>query len=204
MNQERPNSHPGQFPREQSESAKSEKEIAWEKKLAEVNEIVDRLGKGIDEKIKEPVAAFLIHEFATSGSCEGHMAEKGEGEHGLPYPWIEIYAPEPNGWRESEEKKREWAIQNLKQQQKMAGFLEEFYQNRKTPFAARLIFHPVGRYGGFRVQSFGAELYPMLSPEERKQKLALYRKEMEDFTKFLKEKHFSKEQPFKISPPKKN
>lgn len=172
---------------------KSEKEILWEQKLTEVNEITDRLGKGVDEKIKEAVAIFLVHEFTTSGSCEGHIDKKGDDEYGLPFPWVEVYASEPEGWKESEEKKQEWIIENLKQQQKMMGFLEEFYQERKTPFDARLTFDKIGAFGGFRVQSFGAEMMALLTPEERKQKLELYRKEMNDFTKFLKDKYFSKE-----------
>lgn len=172
---------------------RSEKEILWEQKLAEVNEIVDRLGKGVDEKIREPVGAFLVYEFTTSGSCEGHIAEEGEDEHGSPFPWVEVYAPEPEGWKESEGKKQEWTIENLKQQQKIMGFLEEFYKERETPFDARLTFDRVGAFGGFRVQSFGAEMMALLTPEERKQKLKLYRKEMDDFTKFLKGKYFSKE-----------
>ena len=161
--------------------------------MAEVNEIADQLGKGIDEKIKEPVAAFLIHEFTTSGSCEGHMAQEGEDQHGLPYPWVEVYAPEPEGWEYSEEKKREWTVENFKQQQKMMRFLEEFYKERQTPFDARLVFDGVGAFGGFRVQSFGAKMAAILTPEEQKQKLELYQTEMYDFTKFLKNRHFSKE-----------
>ncbi len=171
---------------------KSDQEIAWDQKLAEVNEIADRLGKGVDEKIKESVAAFLIHKFTTSGSCEGHIAEEEKDKHGLPYPWIEIYASEPEGWKESEEKQNEWTMENLKQQKKMMSFLEEFYKDRETLFDARLIFDKVGTYGGFRVQSFGAEMWPMLNPEERRQKLELYRKEMADLTEFLKNKYFSK------------
>lgn len=193
MNPKRPNFNPGSPPQEQGEPVKSKKEIAWEQKIAEINEIADRLGKGVDEKIKEPVAAFLVHEFTTSGSCEGHMTEEGEDKHGLPYPWIEVYAPESEGWKENEKKKREWIIENLKQQKKMMGFFEEFYKERETPFDARLAFDRVGAFGGFRVQSFGAEMTTILSPEERKQKLELYRKEMDDFTKFLKDKYFLKE-----------
>lgn len=193
MNPERPNFNSESSPREQGESVKSEKEIAWKKKLTEVNEIADHLGKGVDEKIKETVAAFFIHEFTTSGSCEGHITEEGEEEHGLPYPWIEVYAPEPEGWEESEKKQHEWTIENLKQQKKMMDFLEEFYKERETPFDARLTFKSIGAYGGFRVQSFGAEMYPILTPEEQKQKLALYQKEMRDFTEFLRDKYFSKE-----------
>ena len=121
MSLEKPNFNPESFSQEQQEQnepIKSEKEIAWEQKLSVVNEITDRLGMGVDEKIKESVAAFLIHEFTTSGSCEGHMTEEGKERHGLPYPWIGVYAPEPEGWKESQEKKREWTIENLQQQKK--------------------------------------------------------------------------------------
>ncbi len=192
MDTEKPNFNPEPPSQEQSESIKSEKEIAWGQKLAEVNKIADRLGKRVDEKIKEPVAAFLVHEFTTDGSCEGHVAEEGENQHGLPYPWIDVDAPEPEGWKESVEKKQKWTIENLKQQKKMMDFFEEFYKERETPFDARLAFRRGGALGGFRVQSFGAEMTAILTPEERKQKLELYRKEMDDFTKFLKDKHFSK------------
>lgn len=198
MNPERPHFNPEPPSQEPDEPVTSEEEIAWKKKMAEVNEIADRLGKGVDEKIKESVSAFLIHKFTTSGSCGGHMAGEGEKEHGLPYPWIEIYAPEPEGWRKAEGDKKEqldqeWRIKNFEQQQKMMGFLEEFYEGRETPFDARLTFDRAGVFGGFRVQSFGAEMTAILTPGERKQKLALYQKEMEDFTKFLKDKHLSKE-----------
>jgi len=198
MNLERSNFNPEPSPQEQQEPVKSEKEIVWEKKMAEVNEITDSLGKGVDEKIKESVAAFLIHGFTTSGSCEGHIAREGEQQHGLPYPWVEVYSPEPEGWKdaEGEEKERleqEWKVKNFEQQKKMMSFLEEFYQGRETPFDARLVFVSVGAFGGFRVQSLGAEMMVILSPEEKQQKLALYQKEMKDFTEFLKSKYFSKE-----------
>lgn len=176
---------------------KSEKKIAWEEKLAEVNEITDGLGEGVDEKIKEPVVAFLIHGFTTNQSCEGHIAEEGE-QHGLPYPWVEVYVSEPEDWEEvvddkRERLKQEWGIKNFEQQRKMMGFLEEFYRSRETPFDARLTFSKVGSIGGFRVQSFGANMWPVLSPEERKQKLELYQKEMTYFTEFLKAKFLSGE-----------
>ncbi len=196
MNPERPNFNPEPPAQEQGEPIKSEKEIAWEQRLADVEHIADRLGKGVDEKIKEPVAAFLVHEFTTSQSCEGHIGE--EEKHGASFPWVEVYAPEPKGWREAkgEKKKeldREWTIKNLEQQQKMMSFLAEFYQGRETPFDARLAFDRIGAFDGFRVQSFGAEMTAILSPEEKRQKLALYQKEMKDFTEFLKSKYFSKE-----------
>ena len=81
---------------------------------AEVEEVTDGLGKGIDKGIKEAVIAMKAYDFPTDHSCEGHL----EGEHGLPYPWVRIYAPEPEGWQDSEEKQKEWTVENLKQQQK--------------------------------------------------------------------------------------
>jgi hypothetical protein len=173
----------------------SEREMVWKKKMAEVNKITDSLGKGIDEKIKESVCAFLVHGFTTSASCEGHLAKEGEEEHGHPYPWVEIYAPKPEGLEEAkgEEKDRleqEWRIKNFEQQRKMMKLLEEFYQNREAPFDARLVFANIGAFGGFRVQSFGAEIMAILPLKEKQEKLALYRKEMRDFTEFLKRKFF--------------
>ena len=87
---------------------KSEKEILWEQKLSEVNEIADSLGKGVDEKIKKTVAIFLAHEFTTSGSCEGHTIKDGETEYGLPFPWVEVYAPEPGGKKVKKNNKSGW------------------------------------------------------------------------------------------------
>ena len=175
-------------------SAESEKEIAWEQRRQEVDKITDNLGLGVDEKIKEAVTAFRVHEFATNQSCEGHI---GEGEkHGATFPWIEIYAPEPKGWNEAggEQKnqiEKEWMVKNLEQQQKMMGFLAEFYQGREILFDVRLTFSSIGAFGGFRVQSFGAEIMKLLSSEEQLKKFEFYRKEMDDFSKFLKDKYFS-------------
>ena len=170
------------------EAVPLEKEITWEKHRADVDKITDRLGKGVDEKIKEAVAAFSAYEFPTSGSCEGHLHEEGQEKHGLPYPWVEIYAPEPEGLPD-EEMKEKWTIENLKHRQKMMEYLSEFYQERETPFDARLVFSAIGRFGGFRVQSFGAEITEIIPLEEQKKKMELYRKEIDDFVSFLKEKY---------------
>lgn len=42
----------------QQEENKTEKEIIWEEKITEVNEIVDVLDKEVDEGIKETVLLF--------------------------------------------------------------------------------------------------------------------------------------------------
>ncbi|MBT3730309.1 hypothetical protein HOE22_09985 [Candidatus Woesearchaeota archaeon] len=66
--------------------------------------------------------------------------------------------------------------------------LDEFYQDRKTPLDVVLSFRNIGAFGGFRVQSNGAEIMPVLSFEEQKNKLDFYRNEMKGFTEFLKNK----------------
>lgn len=186
-----------------NEAVKSAKEVEWERKREEVDKITDRIGTEIDENIKEAVTAFRIYEFPTTQSCEGHISE-GEIKRGLPFLWIQICLPEPEGWhergereKESEEKRKEWKKKekewegkNFEQQKKMMDLLAEFYQGRETPFDARLVFENSGGWGGFRVQSFGAKMMILLSTAEQKQKLELYQKEMNDFTKFLKDKYF--------------
>ncbi len=57
---------------------------SFEEALDETNQLADRLGLGIDDGIKETVAALRMHGFDTTGSCEGHL------DHGLAYPWIDI------------------------------------------------------------------------------------------------------------------
>lgn len=177
---------------ENQESKKSEKEMTWDKNRAEVEKNADRLGKGVDEKIKETIAAFMAYEFPTSGSCEGHLAEENKEKRGLPYPWVEIEAPEPEGWRENEALEKEWTLENLNLQQKMMELFSEFYQDRNSPFDARLTFEAGGALGRFRVQSFGSRTTALLSHEDQKSKLELYRKEMNDFSRFLKNKFFKR------------
>jgi len=72
---------------QKKEFAKSEKEIAWDNKLKEIEEIKDPLGEKIDDGIKETVAAFNLNGLSTSGSCEGHL------DHGTAAPWVEVSSP---------------------------------------------------------------------------------------------------------------
>lgn len=152
-----------------------------------VDEITDGLGKKVDDNIKEAIIALHVNGFRTDGSCEGHV----DGDHGLPYPWIDIGIPEPEGWEKSEKIKKAWRAENLSEQKRMLGILEEFYKKKETPMDVRFLFDYMGIYGSFRLQSFGAELMDLLSPGEKKEKYTTYKKEMDDFTVFLKEKYFN-------------
>jgi len=173
------------------ESPQNNIEIEKQQRLIEIREkvetIKDKQGKGVEEGIKESVTALLANDFPTSQSCEGHIGEKGAS-----YPWVEIYTPEPEGWRENKEKQREWTIENLKQQKRMTDILAEFYKDSETPLDARLNFSYIGTFGGFRIQSIGSENMSSLPPEEQKQKNEAYRKEMAVFTAFLKKRFFER------------
>ncbi len=73
---------------ENQEKAKNkEKDLKLEEIRQEVENIGDRLGKPIDEGIKETVVMFKANELPTSDSCEGHI------ERGLPVPYVEVSAP---------------------------------------------------------------------------------------------------------------
>lgn len=164
-------------------SNEQDEDKGLEQMRQKVEEISDKLGEGVDENIKESVVAFMAHEFPTSQSCEGHIGDKN-----VTAPWVEVYAPEIKGFENNEEKEKEWTIENLKQQKRMLEMLDEFYQDRKIHFDAVLSFRNIGAYGGFRVQSTGAEIMPILPFEEQKSKLNIYRNEMKEFTEFLKNK----------------
>ena len=76
-----------------AEQEKSKKEIAWEQKRKEVNEMTDIVGHKIDEGIKEAVVAFNINGLHTHNSCEGHI------DHGFSYPFVEVVAEEEPRWK---------------------------------------------------------------------------------------------------------
>ncbi len=158
------------------------KEKAWEKQRAVVERITDGLGRRVDNGIKECVIALRMYGFPTSASCEGHLASHT--------PWVEIYAPEPQGRAKKKEKEHMWRRENLKERKRMLEILKEFYQRRKVPLDTMLYLERLGIFGGFIIQSMGAETIEMFPREKRKKKIREYRKEMDDFTRFLRDKFF--------------
>jgi len=175
------------FPKKESNDIKKiEKQKIWDETAKKVEKITDGLGLGIDQKIKETVIALIVNDYSADASCEGHI----EKEHGLPYPWVDIYAPAPEGWQKSDELKNQWRQENLKQREKMQKFLKEFYSQRKTD-DAELILQNRGALGAFRIQSQGAESMENRPKQELQEKINLYQKEIHDFSDFLKEKYFS-------------
>lgn len=76
--------HPKIVPGEKAENW--EKNLKLEEIRHEVENIGDRIGRPIDEGIRETVVMFKANELPTSDSCEGHV------ERGLPVPYIEVSA----------------------------------------------------------------------------------------------------------------
>jgi hypothetical protein len=76
-----------EFKPDHKPSINLEKQEFWNKWVAIVDTIADKIGHPIDSNIKETVVAFNCHGMKTDGSCEGHL------DHGLPYPWVDIESP---------------------------------------------------------------------------------------------------------------
>src|ERR1700691_1390590 len=68
----------------------------------EVEKITDKLGKGIEQGIRETVSVLRAMGLETDSSCAGH---KEDGEKlGLPY--VQVYAPAPDGWKNDWQNKK--------------------------------------------------------------------------------------------------
>lgn len=65
------------------ESAPNEKSVLWQEKLKSLEEIVDRLGRYIDNEIKETLVAFELNNIPTDSSCGGHL----EAAH-MRFPYV--------------------------------------------------------------------------------------------------------------------
>lgn len=75
-----------------------EKVNRWEEKRKEIDQMGDRTGKGIDGGIKETIIALNIYDLPTRNSCEGHL------DHGVPFPFADIEAPNKPTWKREGEK----------------------------------------------------------------------------------------------------
>lgn len=178
---------PDQGSEEQEQTRRAEKERQWQAVQKRVETITDGLGLGVDDGIKETVIGFLANDLETDGSCEGHPDQK----HGESFPWVDVCAPEPKGWEDSETLQGEWKEKNLIMQRRFLQGLGEFYQGRDVPVETRLIAVPMGIYGAFRVHSQGAESMSILPAQEQQAKAEEYKAEMAALAVFLKEKFLS-------------
>ncbi len=156
----------------------------------EVEKIVDKLGLGIDQDIKETVAIFRAMDFPTSSSCSGHTNDMGDEGYGLPY--VEVYAPAPKGWIEdktNKELREKWKQENVKYRKKIIPLLEDFNKKRTSANDVLLHISDIGSFSAFRIESIGVEETRKLkSEEELVIKIKQFQEEMKFFTEFLKDK----------------
>lgn len=186
---------------------KKRREQQWKLRAAEIGYIVDGLGKPIDSGIFDTVVALNLFNIRTTQSCEGHL------DHGIASPWVQIEAPETdeivslrnrvnelseliekleNEGKQDEELTPHYKeIRRLYEQikrpqlgeiQKAILLLKEFYESRQISYEKMLTIH------GNRLESQGAQLQDIISPENRGQKLLEYQQEMKSFTAFLRNK----------------
>ncbi len=194
MNPENPNTHVS------SEHIHQEKEQGWREKLRDIDQLADQLGLGVDEGIKETVAAFHVFEINTISSHEGKIDR-------YPVPYIDVESAgiveldrrlegledkeDEESEQEAESIREEILRRNLAERMKIIPLLEEFYSERKVPYEVRLGIDSRAR-GWSRIQSQGAEFQEIESDEAaRKQRLRLFQEEMRAFTDFLKHKYFN-------------
>ncbi len=174
---------------------KSEKEKHWQKIIAKVETITDKLGKPIDEGIKESIIALTVFDINTDQSCEGHL------DHGLPSPWISFDAKENEElWKKlkevtkKEDKEEDAQIRmvihknEIAERKKLMPFLDEFYMDRHVPYDRGLIITSARRN---TLESQGAGILEVESDKSKKRiKMQEYQEEMKAFTDFLKRKYF--------------
>lgn len=175
---------------------KDKKNKSWEEALALVQHLRDKIGKTVDKNIEETIATFYLHGINTVASCEGHL------DHGTYAPYIDIRA---TGIKDLEKKADQTTLKeqideiyqeitrkNLEERKKLVPLLDLFYKNRIVPFDRRLTIQTLGRDIS-RLESQGAEMQRIQNEDIREQKLVEYKKEMAEFTLFLKNNFFEKE-----------
>lgn len=158
-----------------------ENKISLESLKKEVDKIVDTNDEKIDKGIKDTVLYLRALGYPTSQSCEGHHKDIDK-DWGLPVPWVEIYPDVPIDFDFEDEllaKSYETKAEALKK--KLEKLLSGFNKADKEI----LTLQPVGY--GFRIMTsevgFLEDKYDKVSSKD----LIKYRKEMEAFTKYLKE-----------------
>ncbi len=192
---------------------KLEKQAKWDKATEKVEAITDKLGKGIDEGIKETVVAFHVFDIPTDMSCEGHI------DWGVASPWIDVsplsreqrevfieksreidavieaeeaidtHSPKLDGLYEESRRvgsERDKAV--LLTVKHLSDLLTEFYFERAVDFDSRITLK-IGPWST-RLQCEGAELQKIAEPEAKAENLRRYQSEFKAFTEFLKEKYF--------------
>lgn len=173
-----------------SSPERAERQARWANLTAEIDEMGDKLGLGIDEEIKEAVIGLQAHGLETAQSCEGH------DDHGDALPFVLVAVEKEDGWEESEAGKREMTAANTAQVEKLQTMLDEWYRSREEEGEIvspeqRLVLKPRGIFGVADLQSASQERLSALPEAERKIQAPDFRDEMQKFSAYLKERFLS-------------
>lgn len=173
-----------------------------------LNNVTDGLGKNIDKGIINTVYEINRLGFMTNGSCEGHL------NHGTLGPWVDIAEKGMEAWYDekiqsffdkqikgkiSEEEAnknmikqlatKEYRIHDsnlLKEKKKIQRIIDDYYSNKNSKVKASIKLNLVDIVGIFRIESSGNRM----AKKNRTENDVLFRrearKEMRDFTKYLK------------------
>lgn len=82
-----------------------EKQKEWDRVMKDMDNVVDRIGCGMDDNIKEAVVGVIMNGFGTNNSCEGHVKE--DGRILLPYIRLDCLGEPEYRWVGEKELKRE-------------------------------------------------------------------------------------------------
>jgi|SRR3989344_2224190 len=150
------------------------KETEWQCKLGEFGEVGDALGEGIDERIKETVAAFNLVGLNTYASCEGHL------EWGIGAPWVDVQAEGEPDERFIGEKK---IIEKIAKKYGITYEDVERANNKEAWVEAIKIFSENEETPESKAWS--------KKNERLRERLPRYQAEMSAFGEFLKDKFFN-------------
>ena len=168
------------------------KQQEWQDKAMTISRLTDKLGRGLDDGIRDMVIALNAFGITTVQSCEGHR------DHGRPYPWITCASDEAkNLFQQSGEanaRKDYQEAQNLKHraevlqgvlQGRLVHLLTRFYAHRHVAQERMLIVY--ARYPGTIIlESQGAASLIGEASDAQERGLALCQEEMRAFAEFLK------------------
>lgn len=161
---------------------------------AEIDKIRDRLGKPVDEGIKDTLTALLAQGFETSGSCEGHD-DQGRA---VALPWVDIETAEPTDWKTNREARNVWVTKNQEQAGRIQRLLDEWYEQLEKAGAvidpqSHLHLKPRGILGAMRLEPATPVEAITHGVETPYQLSGPYRAEMQKFSEYLREKFLNQE-----------
>ncbi len=151
-----------------------------------VDKETDGIGREIDPGIKETVVMFNAFGLKTVQSCEGGPLE----DHGRQTPWVSFGPEDPpiKNWQKDDKLVEKQWQKTFEMRSKAFVLLNEFYKDRRVAYDQQLIIDD-GPEHMRRIENQGMHEFENFSSDEQNVKKKLYKREMEAFTEFLRQKY---------------